>query len=176
MDDLNRLSVQEFRAKSKLPVILVLENIRSGLNVGSIFRSADAFRIERIICAGYTPCPPHREVLKTALGATESVSWEHAPEPKQCIQSLKDAGVAVWAVEQTHESVALHEFSLDPSRPIALVLGNEVSGVSEEVLAQCKGALEIVQLGTKHSLNVAVSAGIVLHQLALKQGVLAAEK
>lgn len=169
MDELNRPSVDEFKDLPKIPVIIILENIRSGLNVGSIFRSADAFRVERIVCTGYTPCPPHREVLKTALGATESVLWEQS-DISSILDSLHDDRTPVWAVEQTHNSIPLHEFEFPADGKLALVLGNEVSGVSEDTLTRCRGAIEITQLGTKHSLNVAVSAGIVLHLCAMRTG------
>ncbi len=161
MDELQRLSVEAFREAPKIPVIVVLDQIRSGLNVGSIFRSADAFCVEEIICCGITPCPPHREVLKTALGATESVKWSAQESTAECLRALRNAGRRTVALEQAHGSTPVTSFH--PQVPLAIVLGNEVSGVSDEALAECDEVVEIVQGGTKHSLNVAVSAGIILH-------------
>jgi len=166
MSDLGRISTDEFQRVEKHPVILVLENIRSGLNVGSIFRSADAFRIEKIYCCGYTPVPPHREVLKSALGATESVTWEQG-EVMDTIKTLKLADVQCFAIEQTSGSINLSTF-VPAKRKLALVLGNEVNGVSQEVIDACDGTIEIAQHGTKHSLNVAVCAGIVLFSMTDK--------
>lgn len=162
MHELGRISPEEFREADKFPVILVLDNIRSGLNVGSIFRSADAFRIREVICCGYTPQPPHREVLKTALGACDTVAWRHAESTLEAVNGLKEQGCYCLAVEQTSSSVSLRDFRPDPSVVYALVLGNEVHGVDQEVVNACQGSLEIDQHGTKHSLNVAVCAGICL--------------
>lgn len=163
MSDLNRISGDEFQRVEKNPVILILDNIRSGLNVGSIFRSADAFRIEKIYCCGYTPVPPHREVLKSALGATETVAWEFAEEAVEILTRIKSEGVHCYAIEQTNNSLDLASFQL-PGK-VALILGNEVSGVSQQLIDACDGAIEISQHGTKHSLNVAVCAGIVLFRV-----------
>ena len=165
--ELNRLSAEEFRTHQKFPIIIVLDNVRSGLNVGSIFRSADAFNIEKIICCGITPTPPNREVLKSALGSTETVEWEHASVTLEKVEKLKVEGVKVYAVEQTENSVFLNEFERDPGVTYAFVLGNEVDGVDQSVIDSCHGALEIQQHGTKHSLNVAVCAGVVMHSLAI---------
>ena len=164
MDELQRMSTEEFQQAEKFPIVLILDNFRSALNVGSLFRSADAFGIEAIYCCGITPIPPHREILKTALGSTESVSWKHFSNTAEAILEIQSSH-EVWALEQTHNSVALHTFH--SQKPIALVLGNEVNGVDEEVLKLVKGSLEIEQHGTKHSLNVAVSGGVALFHLTL---------
>lgn len=162
MDELQRLSAEEFQQAEKFPIVLILDNFRSALNVGSLFRSADAFRIEAIYCCGITPIPPHREILKTALGSTESVSWRHFSNTVEAVKEIQGSH-EVWALEQTHNSVALH--TIHSRKPMALVLGNEVNGVDEEVLKLVTGSLEIEQHGTKHSLNVAVSGGIALFHL-----------
>jgi tRNA G18 (ribose-2'-O)-methylase SpoU len=162
MDELQRMNAEEFQQAEKFPIVLILDNFRSALNVGSLFRSADAFRIEAIYCCGITPLPPHREILKTALGSTESVNWKHFNTTLDAIQEIEQTH-EVWALEQTHNSVPLHTFH--SQKPIALVLGNEVNGVDEEVLKLVKGSLEIEQHGTKHSLNVAVSGGVALFHL-----------
>lgn len=164
MDELQRMSAEEFQQSEKFPIVLILDNFRSGLNVGSLFRSADAFRIEAIYCCGITPLPPHREILKTALGSTESVTWKHFSTTAEAIKEI-ELTHEVWALEQTHNSVALHTFNTP--KALALVLGNEVDGVNNEVLKLVKGSIEIEQHGTKHSLNVAVSGGIALFQLTL---------
>lgn len=168
MDGLGRMSPAEFQQAKKFPVIVVLDNIRSGLNVGSIFRSADAFLIQKIYCCGYTPAPPHREVLKSALGATETVAWEHCESTLDIIEKLKKENVACYAIEQTANSQSLASFSPDEKQTIALVLGNEVNGVEQQVIDACNGAIEVTQHGTKHSLNVAVCAGIVLFDVTNK--------
>jgi 23S rRNA (guanosine2251-2'-O)-methyltransferase len=160
--ELNRLSAEEFRARDKFPIIVVLDNIRSGLNVGSIFRSADAFNVAKVVCCGITPAPPNREVLKSALGSTETVEWEYAERTLDLVERLKVEGAKVYAVEQTENSVFLTEFKCEPGVTYAFVLGNEVSGVDQSVIDSCHGALEIQQHGTKHSLNVAVCAGVVM--------------
>jgi tRNA G18 (ribose-2'-O)-methylase SpoU len=168
MDQLGRISAEEFRKSEKIPITVVLDNIRSGLNVGSVFRSADAFRIEKIICCGYSPVPPHREVLKSALGATESVTWSYEEHTREAVISIENAGVRVFAIEQTTGSIALQQFDPKHSLPMAIVLGNEVNGVDQGVVEICNGCIEITQFGTKHSLNVAVCAGIVLYDLCAK--------
>jgi tRNA G18 (ribose-2'-O)-methylase SpoU len=162
LDELGRVSHDQFAHAQKRPIVLVLDNIRSGLNVGSIFRTADAFALEKIILCGITPQPPHREILKTALGATETIPWEYTPDPLLAIEMLKRKGFQIWAVEQTDASSPLTELQWQSTVPIALVLGNEVHGVSDTVLSALDHAIEIPQFGTKHSLNVAVSAGIVV--------------
>lgn len=164
LDALHRLDIEEYKAASKLPIVLVLDNIRSMNNIGSIFRTADAFRVSEIYLCGITTCPPHREIHKTALGATESVSWKYFNDTLEAIAELKEKKFKIWALEQTNESVVLQDMVSQPD--MALVLGNEVDGVSEEVLLQCDGAVEIPQFGTKHSLNVSVASGIALWHLA----------
>ena len=168
MTALGRLSAEEFKNAPKIPVWIVLDNIRSGLNVGSIFRSADAFSVEAILCCGYTPSPPHREVLKSALGATETVKFEVFPTTLEAIASLKPKGITCYAVEQTTGSLELMSFTVKPDDKLAFVFGNEVHGVDQEVINACDGAIEIGQTGTKHSLNVGVCAGILIHHLSFR--------
>jgi 23S rRNA (guanosine2251-2'-O)-methyltransferase len=165
--ELNRLSAEEFRAHQKFPIIIVLDNVRSGLNVGSIFRSADAFNIEKIVCCGITPTPPNREVLKSALGSTETVVWEYANSALEAVHQLKNAGVECYAIEQTENSLSLRDFERANGKYYAFVFGNEVDGVGQDVIDACAGAIEIEQHGTKHSLNVAVCAGVVMHTVLL---------
>ena len=167
MSELNRLSVENFKETPKLPLTVILDNVRSTLNVGSVFRTADAFLIEQVVLCGITP-EPNREMNKTALGATESVKWQHYDSCTEIVRSLKDKGYQVWAMEQTDQSIKLQDFDLEQDSRIALIFGHEVKGVSNEVLKLCDGALEIPQLGTKHSLNISVSAGIALWELAKK--------
>lgn len=165
MDELNRKSVDEFRGSEKTPVIVVLDNIRSMHNVGSVFRSADAFLIQAIFLCGYTPCPPHRDIHKTALGATETVEWKYFPAAAEALRALKERGYRIFAVEQVENSLSLQRFAAQHSGLLAVVFGNEVSGVGEEALALCDGSVEIPQWGMKHSLNISVAAGIVLWEL-----------
>jgi len=165
MDELNRKSVNEFRESEKTPVVVVMDNIRSMHNVGSVFRTADAFLIQGVYLCGYTPQPPHRDIHKTALGATETVGWRYFATTAEAVRSLKDDGYAVYAVEQTVGSVPLQEFSVGCAWPLAVVFGNEVEGVGEEALALCDGSVEIPQWGMKHSLNISIAAGIVLWEL-----------
>jgi 23S rRNA (guanosine2251-2'-O)-methyltransferase len=160
--ELNRPDLEQVRSAEKTPVTVVLDNIRSGLNVGAIFRTCDAFTIERIILCGITVQPPHVEIMKTALGATESVAWEYMATTAEAIQHLKAAGIHCYAVEQTDSSVSLELFEIKGKLPMALILGNEMKGVNAEALQLCDGSIEIPQSGIKHSLNVATSAGIVL--------------
>lgn len=168
MQSLGRLSVDEFRGTAKQPLVLVLDNVRSGLNVGSIFRTADAFAVEKIVLCGITAQPPHREILKTALGSTESVSWEYFAETVEAVQVLKKNGWRIFAVEQTDRKTWLQDFIPEGDEKYAFLLGNEVDGVSAAVLPLCDGAVEIPQFGTKHSLNVAVAAGIVVWEVVRK--------
>ncbi len=168
MDALNRLSVPEFRDQEKLPVTILLDNVRSGLNVGSIFRSADAFAIEKVVLCGITAQPPHREILKTALGSTASVSWEYYTEAAEAVQVMRKKGYKIFAIEQTKDKTWLQDFMPEAGGKYVFILGNEVDGVGEKVLALCEGVLEIPQFGTKHSLNVAVAAGIVLWEAQRK--------
>jgi 23S rRNA (guanosine2251-2'-O)-methyltransferase len=162
MDELGRKSPEAFRESEKFPVFLVLDNIRSMMNTGSVFRTADAFLLEGIYLCGITATPPHREIHKTALGATESVHWQYFEETGQAIARLKENGYQVLALEQTAASINLRSFQPLVRQKYALVFGNEVKGVSEEVLQLCDGCLEIPQFGTKHSLNVSVTAGMVI--------------
>ena len=171
MPELNRLPVADFKATPKSPVVLVLDNVRSLHNVGAVFRTADAFALEKIYLCGVTGRPPHREITKTALGSTESVAWDYTPTTLEAAQALRAQGYQLVAVEQTTASVPLPQFRPAPGRPLALVLGNEVLGVDDEVLALCEAAVEIPQLGTKHSLNVGVAAGVVLWDVLRKLGV-----
>ena len=169
MDHLNRKSVTEFRDSEKNQVIVVLDNIRSMHNVGSVFRTADAFLLEGIFLCGYTPQPPHRDIQKTALGATETVIWKYFTSATEAVNSLKEDGFRVFAVEQVENSIPLQEFTKLEIDKLAVVFGNEVSGVGEEVLKLCEGGIEIPQLGMKHSLNISVAAGIVLWELVRKK-------
>ncbi len=165
MDELNRKTVDEFRQSVKTPVVIVLDNVRSMHNVGSVFRTADAFLVESICLCGYTPQPPHRDINKTALGATETVNWEYFQSSMQAVQSLKNQGYPVVAIEQVAGSIALQDFSSKQFDKLAVVFGNEVSGIDEEVLKLCDGYIEIPQWGMKHSLNISVAAGIVLWEM-----------
>lgn len=165
MDELNRKSVPEFRQSEKTPVIVVLDNIRSMHNVGSVFRTADAFLLEGIFLCGYTPQPPHRDIHKTALGATETVEWKYFGETVEAVRWLQTAGYTVFAVEQVENSIPLPAFTAQHSGKLAVIFGNEVSGVGEEALALCNGCIEIPQWGMKHSLNISIAAGIVLWEL-----------
>ena len=166
MEELNRKSVEEFRQSDKIPVIAVLENVRSAYNVGSVFRTADAFLLESIYICGYTAKPPHKEIRKTALGADESVDWKPFTNAQQAIETLKQQGYLVYAVEQTEKSITLHSFETPPSGKVAVIFGNEVTGVEQSTIELCDGTIEIPQLGMKHSLNISVAAGIVLWELA----------
>ena len=161
LDELGRISIDEFKEAAKLPVCIVLDNVRSLHNVGSAFRTADAFRLEKIYLTGITGIPPHREIEKTALGATASVDWEYAEKTGDLLRSLKEKHYAIIAVEQTSESQSLAIFEPDPDKGYCLVFGNEVHGVSDEGIALADAALEIPQHGTKHSLNISVCLGIV---------------
>lgn len=161
LEELGRISVEEFKEAEKIPVCILLDNVRSLHNVGSAFRTADAFRIEKIYLTGITGIPPHREIQKTALGATESVAWEYAESPAEIIQNLKLQDYKVVIIEQTTESRPLQAFHPEKKQKYCLVFGNEVDGVSEEVIKHADFALEIPQTGTKHSLNISVCLGIV---------------
>ncbi len=170
MEELGRPEVEAFRQMPRRDVVLVLDNIRSGLNVGSIFRTADAFAARQIHLCGITARPPHREILKSALGATETVPWHAHEDVASCLTRLKEEGYLVAGIEQTHDSTPLHRFEPPADRPLALVLGNELRGISDEALPLLDVAVEIPQFGTKHSINVAVCAGIVLWHLVEKVG------
>ena len=167
-NELGRISVSTFKKTTKTPIIVVLDNIRSLNNVGAVFRTSDAFLIEKIYLCGITATPPHREIHKTALGATESVDWEYKENTLALVNELKAQGVVVAAIEQVENSVMLDEFSLDATKKIAIVLGNEVKGVQQEVVSAADYCIEIPQKGTKHSLNISVSCGVVLWDLFQK--------
>jgi 23S rRNA (guanosine2251-2'-O)-methyltransferase len=162
MDELNRLSAEEFIKSKKMPVAVVLDNIRSQNNIGSVFRTSDAFRVETIHLCGITATPPHREIQKTALGATESVKWEYFSDTELSIQSLKAKGYYIVVIEQADESILLTDYEYDEGRKVALIFGNEVNGVQQKIVDMADACIEIPQMGTKHSLNVSVSAGIVI--------------
>ncbi len=169
MEELGRKSAAEFKEATKTPVIAVLDNIRSMHNVGSVFRSADAFLIEAIFLCGYTPQPPHRDINKTALGAAETVDWIPFTNTIEAVHELKTKGYKIFAVEQTEGSISLEKFSAGAEEKIAIVFGNEVEGVNDEVLQLTDGSIEIPQSGMKHSLNVSVAAGIVLWEIYKKR-------
>ena len=169
MEELNRKSVEEFKQSDKTPLIAVLENIRSAYNVGSVFRTADAFLLEAIYIIGYTCVPPHKEIKKTALGAEESVEWKHFPNATEAIKILKEDGYKVYAVEQAHNSLKLQQLEFGSNEKIAVIFGNEVTGVEQDTILQCDGCIEIPQLGMKHSLNIATAAGVVLWEIIRKK-------
>jgi 23S rRNA (guanosine2251-2'-O)-methyltransferase len=165
LEELNRLSVDQFKQVEKLPVSILLDNVRSLHNVGSAFRTADAFCMEKIYLAGITGTPPHREIEKTALGATESVTWEYQEKPEFVAQQLKSQGYKIIAIEQTTESQSLEKINFAKDEKLCLVFGNEIHGVSDAVIELCDGAIEVPQAGTKHSLNISVCVGIVLWEV-----------
>lgn len=162
MLELHRVGVEEYKEVEKLPVTLVLDNVRSEMNVGSVFRTADAFLIERVILCGITPQPPKAEIHKTALGAEESVSWQYYPTTLEAIGQLKDEGYLIYSIEQVHDSVSLEHFIINSGQKVAIVLGNEVKGVSQEVIDESDMCVEIPQEGTKHSLNISCCAAIIM--------------
>ncbi|MCB0596453.1 MAG: RNA methyltransferase [Lewinellaceae bacterium] len=162
LKELNRVSVEQFKAQEKAPIVLVLDNIRSALNVGSAFRTADAFALEKICLCGITATPPHREILKTAIGATESVEWVYEKEVVQAISQLRGQGYRVLAVEQADRRTLLQDVQVEEGQKYALVFGNEVEGVSETAMSLVDGCVEVPQFGTKHSLNISVCLGIVV--------------
>jgi len=162
LDELNRASVIEFKAQNKLPVVVVLDNVRSMHNVGSIFRTCDGFAVEQVCLCGITGQPPHREIEKTALGATQSVNWVYYADPLQAVEQLRKDGYRIIAIEQAENSIILNTFETVKNEKYALIFGNEVNGVSDEVMKVIDACIEIPQFGTKHSFNIVVSAGIVL--------------
>jgi tRNA G18 (ribose-2'-O)-methylase SpoU len=166
--ELDRKSIEDFKKSEKTPLILVLDDIRSLHNIGSVFRTSDAFLVEKIILCGITATPPNKEIHKTALGATETVAWEHHENVLEVIENLKKENVMALAIEQVESSIFLQDFKVTQNQKYALVFGNEVYGVAQEAVALCDGCIEIPQLGTKHSLNIAVSAGIVVWDLFQK--------
>ncbi|MBL4716811.1 MAG: RNA methyltransferase [Bacteroidia bacterium] len=168
MSELNRLSLQEFKDSKKTPLVVILDNVRSLHNVGSVFRTADAFIIEKIYLCGITACPPHKDIQKTALGATDSVDWEYVKTTKDAVLRLKKEGYKIIALEQTVNAILLDNFSPERGEKYVLILGHEVNGVVDEVLQLCDACLEIPQFGTKHSLNISVSAGIAIWEVFKK--------
>lgn len=161
---MKRLSVEEFREAKKTPLVVVLDDVRSMYNVGSVFRTGDAFRIEALYLCGISATPPATEIHKTALGAEDSVEWQHFDSALEAVKRLKENGYVVLAVEQCEGSTKLHEFTPEQDKKYAVVLGNEVKGVHQDVIDACDGCLEILQLGTKHSMNVSVTAGIIMYR------------
>jgi 23S rRNA (guanosine2251-2'-O)-methyltransferase len=162
LDELNRATIDEFKAQDKLPVAVVLDNVRSMHNIGSIFRTSDGFAVNKICLCGITAQPPHREIEKTALGATQSVNWEYFETPLQAVETLRKQGYQIIAIEQAENSTMLNTFAPSQTEKYALIFGNEVNGVSDEVMEVIDTCIEIPQFGTKHSFNIVVSAGIVL--------------
>jgi tRNA G18 (ribose-2'-O)-methylase SpoU len=166
MEELQRKTVAAFKEATKSNIVVVLDDIRSMHNVGSVFRSCDAFLVEELILCGYTPQPPHRDIQKSALGATETVAWQHFTNTVDAINMLKEKGYKIIGIEQVHNAIMLNEFNKIENEKYALVFGNEVQGVNEEVLKMCDAIIEIPQTGSKHSLNISVSAGIVLWEFS----------
>lgn len=162
MDELDRASIADFKRQEKLPVVVLLDNVRSLHNVGSVFRTADGFAVEEVLLCGITGKPPHRDIEKTALGATQSVAWQHVESTRDAILQKKNEGYTVLAIEQATESTYLHRFQPNDGEKYVLLFGNEVNGVSEEAMTLADGCIEIPQFGTKHSFNIVISAGIVL--------------
>jgi len=165
MDELNRKTPEEFKRSEKTSVVVVLENIRSAYNVGSVFRTSDAFLLESIFITGYTAKPPHKEIKKTALGAEDTVEWEYFENAILAIEQLKAKGYTVYAIEQVKDSWSLEKTTFNNTQKIAVVFGNEVSGVDQNTILACDGCIEIPQLGMKHSLNIATAAGVVLWEI-----------
>jgi len=170
--EMGRMSVEEYHEADKLPLVVVLDNVRSQHNVGAVFRTADAMRIERVVLCGICCCPPNQEIHKTALGAEESVEWSYFKETQEAVRELQAQGYTVYAVEQAHDSMTLEEAAVKVQRDkvqstkVAVVLGHEVFGVQQEVVDRCDGCIEIPQYGTKHSMNVSVTAGIVMYRIS----------
>jgi 23S rRNA (guanosine2251-2'-O)-methyltransferase len=162
LDELNRATVEEFKAQDKLPVAVVLDNVRSMHNIGSVFRTSDGFAVEQLVLCGISAQPPHREIEKTALGATQSVNWSHFADAVEAITHLRNQGYKIIAIEQAENSIMLNNFKPETNEKYALIFGNEVNGVSDEVMQKIDACIEIPQFGTKHSFNIVVSAGIVL--------------
>jgi 23S rRNA (guanosine2251-2'-O)-methyltransferase len=167
-DELNRLSVEEFKSATKHPIVIVLDNVRSLYNVGSVFRTADAFLCDSIYLCGITACPPNKEIYKTALGAEESVAWHYFEHTADALLQLREQGYQIIAIEQVERSAELQNFLFDPALRYAFVFGHEVKGVDEQAIGLCHACIEIPQFGTKHSLNISVSVGVVLWEYARK--------
>ena len=168
MEQLNRVDVETYKELPKIPLTVVLDNVRSLNNIGSVFRTSDAFRVSAVYLCGITATPPHKEIHKTALGAEDSVDWLYFETVKEAVERLKAEDVKIYAVEQAEESQMLQDFSLERGQKTAVIFGNEVDGVSDEIMDEVDGAIEIPQFGTKHSLNVSVTAGIVIWDMARK--------
>jgi len=172
--ELGRLNVEEFKEEDKIPLIVILDNIRSLNNIGSVFRTSDAFLVEKIFLCGITAKPPHKEIHKTALGATDSVEWEYVEDTLKLIKRLKDSNIKIASIEQVENSILLQDFKVVENQKYAIVMGNEVKGVQQEVVNQSDFCIEIPQFGTKHSLNISVSCGVVLwdlfNKLKIKNG------
>lgn len=166
--ELNRKSIDEFKSAAKTPIIIVLDNVRSLNNVGSVFRTADAFLIEAVYLCGITGSPPNKDIQKTALGSTETVAWKHFATTLDAVNELKKNNYNVYAIEQVENAVMLNDFTPQPNEKLAIIFGNEVKGVQQEVIDVSNGVIEIPQAGTKHSLNIAVSVGVVVWDLFLK--------
>lgn len=164
--EMGRMSVDDFHHSQKIPVAVVLDHVRSMYNVGSVFRTADAFRLDRLCLCGITSTPPHPEIHKTALGAEDTVDWVYYQETTDALESLRNEGFTIIAIEQVKNSIMLQDYAIDINKKYALILGNEVKGVQQQVVDQCDDCIEIPQYGTKHSLNVSVTAGIVIHHFA----------
>ena len=169
MEELGRKSVEEFKNSDKVPIIVVLENIRSAYNVGSVFRTSDAFLIEAIYIIGYSAKPPHKEIKKTALGAEETVTWKHFTTTQAAVDELKTMGYNIYAAEQAEDSFKLNAIAFEPREKIAVIFGNEVTGVEQSTIHLCNGCIEIPQLGMKHSLNIATAVGVVLWELVRRR-------
>lgn len=167
-EELDRKTIEEFKEAQKTPLIIVLDNVRSAYNVGSVFRTADSFLIEAIYLCGITATPPNRDIRKTALGATDSVNWRYFNKTSEALEHLKENNCKILAIEQAENSIALNEFIPEKGRKYAVIFGHEVKGIEQEVVNLCDNCIEIPQYGTKHSLNIAVSAGIVIWDLQLK--------
>ncbi|MFT4699017.1 MAG: 23S rRNA (guanosine2251-2'-O)-methyltransferase [Flavobacteriaceae bacterium] len=167
-NELNRISIPEFKEANKTPLIIVLDNIRSLNNIGSVFRTADSFLIQKIYLCGITATPPHRDINKTALGATDSVSWEYVENTIDLVNKLKEEQVKILSIEQAEQSISLNKFTPSTNETYAIIFGNEVKGVSQEVVSKSDEVIEIPQFGTKHSLNISVSAGVVIWDLFVK--------
>jgi tRNA G18 (ribose-2'-O)-methylase SpoU len=163
--ELDRKTIEEFKSSKKTPLIIILDNIRSLNNIGSVFRTADAFLIEKIYLCGITATPPHKDIQKTALGATDTVDWEHQEDTLQLVQHLKSQHIKIIAVEQAENAIMLHDFTPEPNQKYAIIFGNEVKGVQQQVVSESDTVIEIPQYGSKHSLNISVSAGVVIWDL-----------
>lgn len=169
-EELPRISIEQFKVSEKIPLVLILDNVRSMNNVGSVFRSADAFLVKSILLCGITATPPHKDIHKTALGATESVEWQYFKDTKDAINVLQSEGYTIIAVEQTEESTMLNKLSVSKDEKYALIFGHEVRGIQQEVVNMCDLSVELPQFGTKHSLNISVCAGIVIWEFYQKLG------